>query len=78
MNTGRTVFSQGIGQLPHKEFQKCASRYNGERYVKRFSCRDQFLAMAFAQLTYGESLRHIEAWLRALGSKRYHMGVMVR
>jgi hypothetical protein len=75
MNTGRTVFSQLIEHLPHKEFQKCVSRYKGERYVKKFSCWDQLLSMAFAQLTYRESLRDIEACLRAVGSKRYHMGI---
>ena len=75
MNIGRTVFSQLIEYLPHKDFQKCVARYNGERYVKRFSCWDQFLSMAFAQLTYRESLRDIEACLHAVGSKRYHMGI---
>jgi transposase len=74
MNSGQTVFSQLIQQLPHKEFQKCVSRYSGQRYVKSFSCWDQFLAMAFAQLSYRESLRDIEACLGAAGSKLYHMG----
>ena len=59
---------------PRYEFQKCVARYRGDYQLKGFSCRDQFLAMAFAQLTYRESLRDIEACLRALGSKRYHMG----
>jgi hypothetical protein len=74
VNTGRTVFSQLISQLPHKEFQKCVARYQGDRYLKRFSCWDQYLAMAFAQLTYRESLRDIEACLRSMASKLYHMG----
>src|SRR5207253_2917384 len=60
--------------LPHKEFQKCVARYHGSYYLKNFSCWDQFLAMAFAQLTYRESLRDIEACLRSLQSKLYHMG----
>ena len=59
---------------PRYEFQKCVARYRGDYQLQGFSCRDQFLAMAFAQLTYRESLRDIEACLRALGSKRYHMG----
>src|SRR5437016_1414125 len=74
MNIGRTVFSQLIDHLPNKEFQKCVARYRGEQYVKSFSCWDQLLCMAFAQLTYRESLRDIEACLRSLGSKLYHMG----
>ena len=74
MNAGRTVFAQLIGHLPHKEFQKCVTRYGGDRYAKDFSCWDQYLAMAFAQLTYRESLRDIEACLKAVGGKIYHMG----
>ena len=74
MNIGRTVFSQIIEHLPHKDFQKCVDRYNGNRYVKNFSCWDQFLCMAFAQLTYRESLRDIESCLCSVGSKLYHMG----
>src|ERR1017187_3102456 len=58
----------------HKEFQKCVTRYGGDRYAKDFSCWDQYLAMAFAQLTYRESLRDIEACLKAVGGKLYHMG----
>ena len=63
MNAGRTVFSQLIEFLPHQEFQKCIARYCGGRYLKKLSCWDQYLAMAFAQLTYRESLRDIEACL---------------
>jgi len=74
MNVGQTVFSQLIEHLPHKEFQICVARYGGSSYVKSFSCWDQFLSMAFAQLTYRESLRDIEACLRSMQSKLYHMG----
>ena len=78
MNAGRTVFAQLIEHLPHKEFQKCVSRYGGNRYAKDFSCWDQYLAMAFAQLTYRESLRDLEACLKAVGGKLYHMGFRCR
>jgi hypothetical protein len=74
MNSGRMVFAQLIDYLPHKQFQKCVARYGGDRYAKNFSCWDQYLAMAFAQLTYRESLRDIEICLRSVGSKLYHMG----
>jgi hypothetical protein len=74
MNAGRTIFSQLIEFLPHQEFQKCVDRYDGGRYLKTLSCWDQYLAMAFAQLTYRESLRDIEACLRSVGGKLYHMG----
>ena len=74
MNSGRMVFAQLIDYLPHKQFQKCVARYGGDRYAKNFSCWDQYLAMAFAQLTYRESLRDIETCLRSVGSKLYHMG----
>ena len=74
MNSGRTVFAQLIEHLPHKEFHKCVARYGGDRYAKNFSCWDQYLAMAFAQFTYRESLRDIETCLGAVGGKLYHMG----
>ena len=74
MNAGRTVFSQLIEFLPHQEFQKGVARYAGDRYLKNLSCWDQYLAMAFAQLTYRESLRDIAACLRSIGGKLYHMG----
>ena len=74
MNAGRTVFSQLIEHAPGKEFQKCVARYRGDVHLRGFSCWDQYLAMAFAQLTYRESLRDIEACLRAMGAKLYHMG----
>ena len=74
MNLGRTVFAQLISFLPDREFRRCVSRYDGDRRWRGFSCWDQFLCMAFAQLTYRESLRDIEACLRSLGAKLYHMG----
>jgi hypothetical protein len=74
MNSGRTVFAQLIEHLPHKQFHKCVARYGGDRYAKNFSCWDQYLAMAFAQFTYRESLRDIETCLGAVGGKLYHMG----
>ena len=74
MNLGRTVFAQLVEHLPHKEFQKCVARYRGDYYLKSFSCWDQFLAMAFAQLTCRESLRDIEACLHSVHGKLYHMG----
>ena len=78
MNFGRTVFAQLVEHLPHKEFQKCVARYRGDYYLKSFSCWDQFLAMAFAQLTYRESLRDVEACLRSLHGKLYHTGFRSR
>jgi Domain of unknown function (DUF4372)/Transposase DDE domain len=74
MNLGRTVFSQLVSFFPTYQFQICVDRYQGNRYVKEFSCWDQFLCLAFAQLTYRESLRDIEACLRAQQPKLYHMG----
>ena len=74
MNTGRTVFSQLMDYLPTYEFQKCVDRYSGDYRSRSLSCRDQFLAMAFAQLTYRESLRDIETCLRSISGKLYHMG----
>jgi len=78
MNTGRTVFSQIMDYLPLDEFRKCVKRYQGNYKVKSFSCLDQFLCMAFAQLTYRESLRDIEACLRSMQNKLYHMGIRGR
>src|SRR5260370_35326198 len=74
MNAGRTIFAQLMDHLPAYEFQKCVARYDGDHKFRGFSCGDQFLALAFAQLTYRESLRDIEACLRAVSSKLYHMG----
>ena len=75
MNLGRTVFSQLMEHIPDYEFQKCVVRYNGDSYPRGFSCLDQYLSMTFAQLTYRESLRDIEACLRSVGPKLYHMGL---
>ena len=74
MNLGRSVFAQLLDFLPIYQFQICVDRYQGNRYVKDFSCWDQFLCLLFAQLTYRRSLRDIEACLRAQPSKLYHMG----
>jgi hypothetical protein len=78
MNTGRTVFSQLMDYLPSYEFKKCVNRYSGNYRSRNLSCRDQFLAMAFAQLTYRESLRDIETCLQSIGSKVYNMGLRTR
>ena len=75
MNTGRTVFSQLMSFLPLSEFRKGVERYQGNYKVQSFSCLDQYLCMAFAKLTYRESLRDIESCLRAVMSKLYHMGI---
>lgn len=75
MNAGRTIFSQLMDFIPSYEFRQCVDRYNGNYKIKTFSCWDQFLCMAFAQLTYRESLRDIEACLRASPTKLYHMGI---
>ena len=75
MNIGRTVFAQIMDFVPSFQFRQCVDRYNGNCKVKTFTCLDQFLCMAFAQLTYRESLRDIEACLRVAKSKLYHMGI---
>jgi len=74
MNSGKYVFSQIMQFLPLHKFRKCVNRYQGNYKVKNFTCLDQFLAMAFAQLTFRESLRDIEACLHAMKSNLYHMG----
>ena len=74
MNTGRTVFAQLMEFVPTYQFQLCVDRYHGNHYVKDFSCWDQFLCLAFAQLTYRASLRDIETCLRAQQPRLYHMG----
>ena len=74
VNQGRTVFSQLLSFLPDREFRRCVARYDGDARLRGFSCWDQYLAMAFAQLTYRDSLRDIEACLRSLGGKLYHLG----
>jgi hypothetical protein len=78
MNAGKTIFSQLTDFLPWIKFQECVARYQGDYKLKSFSCWDQFLCMAFAQLTYRESLRDIEACLRANQTKLYHMGIRGR
>ena len=75
MYSGRLVFSQVMENLPMKTFHRCVQRYQGNRHVQSFTCLDQFLCMAFAQLTFRESLRDIEACLRAHQDKLYHMGI---
>jgi len=75
MNSGRIIFPQLMSFLPEREFSKCVHRYRGEYRIRTFSCFDQFLCMAFAQLTYRESLRDIEICLRAMQPKLYHAGI---
>jgi Domain of unknown function (DUF4372)/Transposase DDE domain len=74
MHQGHYVFAQLMQHLPLTTFRRCVARYDGERRIKRFSCLDQYLCLAFAQLTWRESLRDIEACLRAQSSKLYHLG----
>jgi transposase len=74
MNSGKTIFAQLMEFLSHYDFQKCVERYGGNHKIQTFSCWDQFLCMAFAQLTYREGLRDIEACLRVARNKLYHMG----
>ena len=78
MNTGRTVFAQRMDFVPLHEFRRCVRRYRGNYKVQSFSCLDQYLCLAFAQLTYRESLRDIEVCLRAVQKKLYHMGIRGR
>ena len=75
MNSGRTVFAQVMDFVPLHQFRKCLKRYRGDYKLQSFSCLDQFLCMAFAQLTFRQSLRDIEACLRAMQPKLYHMGI---
>jgi transposase len=75
MLSGQLVFSQVIAHLPMSTFRSCVKRYRGNYKVKSFTCLDQFLCMAFAQMTFRESLRDIESCLRAQRSKLYHMGI---
>jgi hypothetical protein len=75
MNEGRTVFAQLMDFAPKDTFRRCVRRYHGDHRTRSFSCWDQFLSMAFAQLTYRESLRDIEACLRAVPERLYHMGI---
>jgi hypothetical protein len=75
MNAGKTVFAQLMLFIPTYEFDKCVDRYKGNHKVRTFSCRNHFYVMSFAQLTYRESLRDIEACLKALSNKLYHSGI---
>lgn len=75
MNTGKTMLTQLMDYLPMHEFRRCVDRYSGNRNVRSFSCRDQFLCLAFAQLTFRESLRDIETCLRSFQCKLYHSGI---
>jgi IS4 transposase len=78
MHAGKLVFAQLTDHLPLSTFRRCVARYDGEYKIKRFTCLEQFLCLAFAQLTYRESLRDIEACLRAQSDKLYHMGIRSR
>jgi hypothetical protein len=78
MNQGKTVFAQLMEFLPHAEFQRCVARYGGNYKVKQFTCHDQFLSMAFAQVTYRESLRDLVSCLAAKPDALYHMGIRCR
>lgn len=78
MNTQPTVFAQVMAFLPMHEFRKCVCRYRGNYKIKNFFCLDQFLCLAFAQLTYRESLRDIEACLLTMKNRLYHMGIRGR
>ena len=75
MFAGSTIFAQLMNLLPWRRFQTCVARYKGDYKVKTFKCSEHFRVMAFAQLTYRESLRDIEACLRAMGSRVYHIGM---
>lgn len=75
MYTGKLIFSHIMDFMPMHTFRRCVARYQGDRNVRSFTCLDQYLCMAFAQLTYRESLRDIEACLRAQQKKLYHMGI---
>ena len=78
MNQGQLVFAQVMQHLPLTTFRRCVAKFDGDRRLRTFSALDQFYCMAFAQLAYRESLRDIEACLRAQGSKLYHMGIRSR
>jgi hypothetical protein len=78
MHDGRFIFAQLMDFLPRHEFNNCVRRYRGNSRNRGFTCFDQFFCMAFAQLTYRESLRDIETCLRAMGPKLYHAGLRGR
>ncbi len=75
MNSGETIFAQLMDFAPTYKFRKCVDLYNGNHKVISFSCRDQYLCMAFAQLTYRECLRDIQVCLRATQFRLYHLGI---
>src|SRR5271169_593179 len=75
MNSGKLIFSQVMDYLPLHTFRRCVTRYHGNYQIKRFTCLDQYFCMAFAELTYRDSLRDIEACLRSQQHKLYHMGM---
>jgi len=75
MESSKTIFSQLLNFLPKRQFRRIVKRYDGNHRVKKFSCWDQYLCMAFAQLTYRESLRDIQVCLRAMGAKVYQVGI---
>ena len=75
MYVGKLVFAQVMEFMPLSVFRRCVAKYQGNRKVRTFTCLDQFLCMAFAQITYRESLRDIEACLRSQSNKLYHMGI---
>lgn len=78
MNQERSLFAQVLEYLPHYELAKCIACYQGNRRVRRFSCHDQLLCMAFAQMTFRESLRDTVCCLRASGTSLYHFGIRGR
>ena len=78
MHQGRTLFSQVLDFLPRKQFRKCVDRYRGNYRTRSFTCYDQFLCMAFAQLTYRDSLRDTILCLRAMRKKLHHVGIQGR
>jgi len=75
MYSGKLIFAQAMDHLPLHTFRRCVQRYNGNQHIKSFTCQDQYRCMGFAQLTYRESLRDIEACLKAQSNKLYHMGI---
>jgi hypothetical protein len=75
VNQGQTIFAQIMTYLPRHSFRSCVKKYQGDYKVRAFTCWEQFLVMAFAQLTYRESLRDIEVCLRAMQNKLYHIGI---
>jgi hypothetical protein len=75
MNAGKYLFAQLMDSLPKRDFDRCVRKYQGNYRIRRFSCFDQFLCMAFAQLTFRHSLREIETCLNSMKAKLYHIGI---